>query len=1387
MGVFIFVLSVVVLAQNYISSPFSAYILQGEDKINLSTEIQCSPETQSCIKSVKLCKDDEVSLHYCRTQRSVPCVLPDKEPTDLNGTVLVPGCLEFTEEDLIMNVGEKQMIPYAELTLVNGDTQIISTIDTGIEFMVTSQALNNPYFSNSLVSSNKTEQIAGLIHNAEFFPSSIGNVGVQIKLNNTNLYEGTNLYSEQLVFNVVGARCGTQMNDIFANRSALLLEDINDLPSPANTLFGYVQGQGFIIEGKTINGTSYYFDFKYGEKEEIKIITNDQSYKKIDINFTGNTLDESIDSLIKIYNTLETYNKPLVLIKELAEGGNAQMIPKLKMFSIELGNGGVNNGNHWKINGINFNNPTTDASDMIDGFKPFPDTMKEGEFLVAYYPGSDLHGFWSAVTDDINLLGQGVLKLYPYAVSGDNILQQKLIGNNSQNEAKVAVTSAQKEVAVAQKSLDDANSAKQNQDLAVKSAEEKVATANAGLVTAQKALATANAMEEGAAKNAAIEAANAAIKAANAAITLAQNELATAKTLQQEKALAVTTAQEKLKTANAKLTLAQEEYTKILEQNSKNDSSDSNKEKVPDARYQALKNYDSPFVIVYAQSPGRSILAVQGFSCSTSKTISVEPGFRVNGHFSDFSLDIFTGEEIELAIEGVSNVDNNIEFNLSADAAGGKRKEGESNNDIFTYQAPELYGNKEATDQLTILNKATGEEIIVTIHIVPREIGEIQILSVNTPDPVFRDPLKRVVVASAGVAQVSTYTPDIQKLREGDVVTLVVGGKSYTTSALLNTGTGLVNDMLTKLVNGDIFDSIQVSRNGNTLVLASTQTNTPFDSYISILRDSTLRLAVGERNALPLKIIALMEDGTIKKWAEGQFTSPVFGNLAWSITDQTIASISNSGLISGKKVGFATASVIIGSEIEKDIDKSLEDSEISSTKTKITHTAHADIEVIPAFSINGIYNPEQLKFVSFAGEILNFVAEDVNGNPINLIWTITKNQSHSPNTNVANASTITYQVGVDFNPAEELTDIIQVTDEYGNSLNLEIIIRPPVLESLSLSRENDPTTGAPIIIREGDTVRDLLLNYQLAGDGGGQINLSEDDIQSILGALTWETSDATIATILNGIVTAHKEGMVTFTVYSNLNPDVKASIAIDVEAKAARFVPNSTKIIPSFPAVDAKIHIETEVYFEDGIDSIQEVTIKFNSPYLQDAKLKLDETYWNEVNSRVGITEEKKEPSLNNIEEKDDGFPQPEVSYEPETTEADKNIPKTPRQARYILDYQLPGEKTLDGKTVTYTITVVTNRGVRTGDNSVQPGQVADPNILQNSISQVGVITIGSVQNLCTSAKRLPCLLKGLKCLKEKESGLMSEECDQIVSVFTNDPADFSILDIFKKYKELRK
>jgi hypothetical protein len=349
-----------------------------------------------------------------------------------------------------------------------------------------------------------------------------------------------------------------------------------------------------------------------------------------------------------------------------------------------------------------------------------------------------------------------------------------------------------------------------------------------------------------------------------------------------------------------------------------------------------------------------------------------------------------------------------------------------------------------------------------------------------------------------------------------------------------------------------------------------------------------------------------------------------------------------------------------------------------------------------------------------------------------------------------------------------------------------------LLTLLQTDPDNNPVTPLPIV--HVDNPVPFTLRYQIPGSSIQELSLAQGaNIPAILSNLTWESSDENVIHVANGQAVAMSEGTATITVSSALDANVHSSLIITVDGPQAKFVDGGTRITPAFPAVDALIHIETTVYHKAGIDNIQGVSIKFNSPYLPDAQLTQDSSYWNELQSRTGVSSAQTTASTTNTAANTSTNTNPlsnAITGAASGTLANTQVnASTQREARYILDYQLPGEKSLEGKTVTYVLMITTKQGVRTETSGITTSTspaLATGAALQNTVSQMGVITIGAATNICTANNRLMCLIKGLQCLKQKSSGALTEECDQVISVFTSTPQSFNAMDILRKYRQLK-
>ena len=633
----------------------------------------------------------------------------------------------------------------------------------------------------------------------------------------------------------------------------------------------------------------------------------------------------------------------------------------------------------------------------------------------------------------------------------------------------------------------------------------------------------------------------------------------------------------------------------------------------------------------------------------------------------------------------------------------------------------------------------------------------------------------------SGQTQIEYFLPNMNDIVVGDQVSLLVNGVEITTPALTST-TDITrrSEIIRSLVSqrallepfvvmssqdtqGNALTAVETeisAANLERLVLTSVEAGQSFQAVVNTIRIvDTLQVPLGR--AVNLKIVAVLEDGSIAEWfnSAGHLNPQVFGNPTWESTGD-FTDIQGGQMIA-TQVGEGSISVVAPTRWYEAADSVAQVSTTGSVswveRTQNNPTVQASIEVVPAFRVNGNYkrnyqDPEDvLALTAKTGDEIDLEVEDI-ATGASITWSVIENRSGLIGTTGGND--FTYTAGTKNDEGDtNVIDIIRVSDEYV-SYDVHIVVNPAVIESIELERFNaDPLTTLEEV-NVGDEIP-LTLTYTLSGGDEQIVNLGAGDaVPAELGELQWSSSDTAVVSIESGAAVALAEGVTTLTVASSISPEVSASLVITVEGRAAKFVDGATRIRPAFPAVDALINIETIVYHKDGIENVDEVAVRFDSPYLQDAILKMDDSYWEDVQN-AGILPERDEEG--NVEGE-------------EVSNSDEEISSTPRQARYILDYQLPGEVALEGRTVTYVISITTNKGIRT----------------EETVSQAGVITIGSVQSICTDDKRLSCLIRGLSCLKLSDQGQTSEECDQVISVFTQEPENFSILDVFRKYRELR-
>lgn len=671
--------------------------------------------------------------------------------------------------------------------------------------------------------------------------------------------------------------------------------------------------------------------------------------------------------------------------------------------------------------------------------------------------------------------------------------------------------------------------------------------------------------------------------------------------------------------------------------------------------------------------------------------------------------------------------------------------------------------------------------------------------------------------------QIAQWTPDTTKILLGDTVKVNLNGEILSVGPLTQADasarqTEIIQGLYAaKLIAGGEFGrvSFRAATAAGALVPEANIPTTPSLRSMAILANTpgyalnivvnsiksqeklTLRLG----RSMNLKIVALLEDGTLSEWkaSANNLNSRIFGNPVWTLPNPDTSPVGiQNGLITAQKTGSGTVSLVTATRWYELVDSVAQ----ASSATSITWVEHVEnnpailvpIEVIPAFKVNNTFRSNltdgenTLKLVAKSGDQKVFQVTDVDPSAT-IIWTVLENQSGV--TPLVTGNNFTYTAGAKNADSTGVLDVLRVSDGVV-SYDLAISVNPAVLTLLTLLQtdpDNNPATPIPTV--HTDNPIPLTLRYQIPGSAIQELALAQGaNVPAILSNLTWESSDENIIHVANGQAVAMSEGTATITVSSALDANVHSSLIITVDGPQAKFVDGGTRIIPAFPAIDALIHIETTVYHKAGIDNIQGVSIKFNSPYLPDAQLVQDATYLNELQSRTGVSSTQTINPVTSGATSNETTPLSNIITGATGTLANTQAQvSTQREARYILDYQLPGEKSLEGKTITYVLMITTKQGVRTetsGITSATSPTLAADAASQNTVSQMGVITIGAVQNICTANNKLMCLIKGLQCLKQKSTGVLTEECDQVISVFTSTPQSFNAIDILTKYRKLK-
>nr|HPO06071.1 Ig-like domain-containing protein [Candidatus Gracilibacteria bacterium] len=367
--------------------------------------------------------------------------------------------------------------------------------------------------------------------------------------------------------------------------------------------------------------------------------------------------------------------------------------------------------------------------------------------------------------------------------------------------------------------------------------------------------------------------------------------------------------------------------------------------------FQALKAGIAQ-VMVEIGNAGGNLVAYATITITNSE-------YSLNGCVRDCKFQVFPGNSLEFKFPK-----DKVSANLAVQAQGGELIENAQDNlDIFKYQAPDSLQNLKKLNE-TIKFNFDNQELEAQIQVSYAPLVAVKIKSADMPDLIFQ---KNMRDSSADGAIIKEFKPSIDipnGLVQGDIFSLIINGSAITTSPLVgNNEESLNEDLMQKLqikydqvkstpIYSTLFQSIawSIDSNYSNLILKSTDN---FNAYLVIIRNTSIEVA--QSQSLPLKLVGFLSDGTTAEYQAGGFAHPIFGNPTWNFNNESIASISPSGLITANSVGTGTVSVVIGSQTTDS-----ENNDLLSVET----TAYANIKVVPAFTINDLAKEEDLIFTS---------------------------------------------------------------------------------------------------------------------------------------------------------------------------------------------------------------------------------------------------------------------------------------------------------------------------------------------------------------------------------------------------------------------------------------
>lgn len=746
-------------------------------------------------------------------------------------------------------------------------------------------------------------------------------------------------------------------------------------------------------------------------------------------------------------------------------------------------------------------------------------------------------------------------------------------------------------------------------------------------------------------------------------------------------------------------------------------------------------DYDNPFIVVKAIQEGNAILSVSGQSCMTGMSVQVvadEITFFVEGEELETNiLSATVGEVFDMTVKtknGTVVSLENQEWYFLKDENGGDPgvatllESGEHKSNVLSIQ------QKGRTFIKVYVTLSSGEKISRVLQV--RVVDGIELNGKSSQE--------QYVDVFVGDSQIFTFNGSSEP--EWKLSDIISGSMSPK-----------INDDGTLSKTEYVYKAPSADSIGARIILESFRVKSPVQNQEVIVHirviariqslfikkwgvscDATseqgdIHIPIDESGAL--KLCVVLEGGEVSEWQAGEKNSALVLTPTWSLQDiegadnRDVIQISAGGYIVPQKIGQATVSVAIGSEMKDPLD---------NTYISIVPPAAINIQIDPAFLINGVGNPALWKEFShvFSGESKNIMVSGLSENEsVNIQMKQNNSGARLLFNNIAvdslvlkNNESFVFEAGTKTEVIDVLdmskivthvgVDTLKETYELGMSVD-GVVIEEFFLHSIIGLVSVD--TNVPLVLSYRLSYEEIVREYKTL----------EGSLPLALGELKWESSNTGVIAIQNGVARAIGEGI------SKISVESSAGIATDTWVKVSPMRPEIDfyKVSPSFVSPSGIITVEADIMYELGVENIESVKIVFaTSSGLPEKTLLTEREYWTKKGQVYSGDEELFE------------------------------------KRKYMYDYQLTGDSSLQG-VIPYTLQVVSKDGGRS--------------------VVTGTITFGSPQDICTNDTKLLCLIRGLKCLREKKAGNISSSCHELIPVFNPNKQAFTLIDVLGLYNQL--